>query len=103
MRDKNRIPKLLERLRIVWEKNPDLRLGQMMPPECKCDVFYEEDEPLMKYIEKTFDPPKVAESGKTWGHSILEKLYVDLGIADARKKLEEYEIIKTELSSMGKP
>jgi hypothetical protein len=57
----------------------------------------------MKYIEKTFDPPKVAEDGKTWGHSILEKLYVDLGIADARKKLEEYEIIKKVIDPMGKP
>jgi hypothetical protein len=30
MRDKNRIPIMLEKLRILWEKHPDLRLGQIV-------------------------------------------------------------------------
>ena len=30
MRDPKRIPKILDRLRIVWEKYPDLRLGQLI-------------------------------------------------------------------------
>jgi hypothetical protein len=33
----------------------------------------------------------------------LDTRYLDLEMTDARKRLEEYEIIKTELSSMGKP
>lgn len=33
----------------------------------------------------------------------LDTRYVDLGITDARKKLEGYETIKKELSSIGKP
>lgn len=30
MRDKNRIPKILQELQEVWVKNPDLRLGQIL-------------------------------------------------------------------------
>lgn len=33
----------------------------------------------------------------------LDTRYLDLEMTDARKRLEEYESIKTELSSMGKP
>jgi uncharacterized protein YihD (DUF1040 family) len=30
MRDPNRIPDVLEALRVYWEANPDLRLGQII-------------------------------------------------------------------------
>jgi uncharacterized protein YihD (DUF1040 family) len=30
MRDPNRIPRILEKLRLLWEKSPDLRLGQLV-------------------------------------------------------------------------
>lgn len=30
MRDPERIPEILNRLRTVWEKHPDLRLGQLI-------------------------------------------------------------------------
>ena len=30
MRDPERIPKILEKIRILWEKNPDWRLGQLL-------------------------------------------------------------------------
>jgi uncharacterized protein YihD (DUF1040 family) len=30
MRDKNRIPKIIKQLQVIWEQNPDLRLGQLI-------------------------------------------------------------------------
>lgn len=53
MRDPNRIPEILETLRQVWSKNPDLRLGQIIviatrPTEVCREVFYIEDSDLVK-------------------------------------------------------
>lgn len=55
-RPKSRIEPLLKRLQIVWEANPDMRLGQLI---CNAasdlgkngDPFYIEDEPLIKSLE----------------------------------------------------
>ncbi|EDP96474.1 hypothetical protein U8527_10190 [Kordia algicida OT-1] len=57
MRDKNRIPKILEKLEEVWEANPDFRLGQLLMvavrPENPCpEMFYVEDD---KLLEKLID------------------------------------------------
>ena len=70
MRDPKRIPKILERLRILWEKYPDLRLGQlignMFPregtgyPRIKfleaghAQQYYIEDEDLIKILESFY-------------------------------------------------
>jgi len=55
MREPKRIPKILQRLQNVWQKHPDLRLGQIiinaMKTECT-SLFYVEDECLIKLIEK---------------------------------------------------
>ena len=56
MRDPARIPVILERLRVVWEKSPDMRLGQLVSiglhwSEWGSDPFYIEDEFLMEGIE----------------------------------------------------
>ena len=53
MRDKNRIPKILNELERIWKANPDIRLGQLMviasKPENPCpSIFYIEDENLLK-------------------------------------------------------
>lgn len=55
MRDKNRIPKILEELEKVWKANPDFRLGQLLmaavQPKDPCpDMFYIEDEELLEKL-----------------------------------------------------
>ncbi len=66
MRDKNRIPEILNELERIWKSNPDLRLGQLIvvgakPKEPCPEVFYIEDENLLDGLLK-FD--KRAELNK---------------------------------------
>ncbi len=56
MRDKNRIPIILNELERIWNANPDLRLGQIIVVATKSkspcpEVFYIEDEDLLKGIQ----------------------------------------------------
>jgi len=52
MRDPKRIGPLLERLRRVWEANPDYRLGQMVANVTDDDTIYRvEDDVLILDIE----------------------------------------------------
>lgn len=59
MRDTNRIPRILEKLRIVWEKHPDMRLNQLMfgltvqlIEGNNPDAFYVEDDKFEKALDK---------------------------------------------------
>ena len=59
MRDKNRIKPLLEDIEKIWQKQPDLRLGQLLNSLAKVygdykqnDLFYFEDSDLERAIEK---------------------------------------------------
>ena len=54
MRDLKRIPVVLELVRKAWEKNPDLRLGQLIENACVFDPFYTEDEELAELIKETY-------------------------------------------------
>lgn len=55
MRDKDRIPKILERLSVVWKKHPDLRLGQLIGNVVAGNtMYYAEDEELIEAIEKFY-------------------------------------------------
>lgn len=52
MRDINRIPKILERLSVVWKKYPDLRLVQLIDNVITNSMaYYIEDEELIEKIE----------------------------------------------------
>ena len=55
MRDPKRIPEVLDELRKVWEKSPDLRLGQLIDnivTRTPCPLFYIEDEDLVERIKR---------------------------------------------------
>ena len=57
MRDPNRIPIILERIKKVWESNPDFRLGQLIcvftRPYSPCnEIFNIEQENLLLGIER---------------------------------------------------
>lgn len=57
MRDPERITRILEFLRVIWSRNPDLRLGQLL---LNCaypntdDIYYLEDDELLKRLEETY-------------------------------------------------
>ena len=54
MREKNRINRICEKLKKVWLKNQDLRLGQLMEDfifEPK-DMFYQEDDETELNLDK---------------------------------------------------
>ena len=59
MRDIARIPRTLEILEHYWLKVPDWRLGQLIENlkdfSGKPDLFYVEDDELIKIIEDFFD------------------------------------------------
>jgi hypothetical protein len=60
VRDPARIEPMLNLLRTVWELNPDLRLGQLLvnivrPKESCPEVFYVEDDEVVRRIGKYFD------------------------------------------------
>lgn len=58
MRDPNRIHKVLDYVRRVWERNPDLRLGQLivnLTSERFADLFYVEDEQLLDVLRRELD------------------------------------------------
>lgn len=57
MRDPARIEPVLDAIRRVWEQSPDLRLGQLLvnavnPPEPCPELFYIEDEKLVRKVEE---------------------------------------------------
>jgi len=58
MRDPARIVPMLDALRRVWEKNPDLRLGQIVSNAARShcawpDVFSIEDEDLLRGLNSS--------------------------------------------------
>lgn len=55
MRDINRIDKILDRLKVVWEENPDLRLGQLILNVVRDPtLYYVEDEALLDALEYNY-------------------------------------------------
>ena len=58
MRDPKRIPRMLILLWKIWEKHPDLRLGQIVSnvtPGPDPDPFYLEDEDFMEAYSDEFE------------------------------------------------
>lgn len=54
MRDPKRIPEILEKLRVIWERVPDWRLGQLINNVTyvsSVPAFYVEDEELIKDLD----------------------------------------------------
>ena len=55
MRSADRIPNILARLNKIWEKYPDLRLGQLLL-NCFSDplLYYIEDDKLIESLESYY-------------------------------------------------
>jgi hypothetical protein len=60
MRNPDRIPIILERLKKLWEKYPDMRLAQLIGNVYPCteytriDAYYTEDEEYISNMEKMY-------------------------------------------------
>ncbi len=59
MRDPTRIDKFCDTLKELWHRVPDWRFGQLMSnflgdvyAETKRDIFYIEDDEMLKHIQK---------------------------------------------------
>lgn len=72
MRDPKRIPKVLARIQAFWEKNPDLRLGQLVSNLAgNEDVFYVEDSKMERNLQnfQAMEAPEVQvpeQGGNEW-------------------------------------
>ena len=68
MRDPDRIPEMLELLRKVWQRHPDLRLGQLVFNAARMsdagieDVFSVEDGSLRKGLIRYLEMTKTQET-----------------------------------------
>lgn len=61
MRDPKRIPIAMDYIMHMWEKYPDLRLGQLISNAMhgsSVDLFYIEDDELVGRIQKQFKESK---------------------------------------------
>lgn len=55
MRDPKRIPKILKELQEIWEKNPDLRLGQLISnASIDRHLYFMEDVELLSNIKRVY-------------------------------------------------
>lgn len=56
MRDINRIDLILDRLKTLWKKHPDLRLGQLILNVLQDPaLYYVEDEQLIDLLEEFYE------------------------------------------------
>jgi uncharacterized protein YihD (DUF1040 family) len=56
MRDKKRIPKILKEVQTIWEKNPDLRLGQLILNAISDPaLYYVEDKDLIIQLKSCYE------------------------------------------------
>lgn len=51
MRSRERIPATLARLAVLWERYPDMRLGQLLLNAREHWSYYTEDDDLVKALE----------------------------------------------------
>ena len=63
MRDPKRIDAMLEVLRAIWTRHPDLRLGQIIMIAGEKSVFYCPDDEMLESLKK-FDPTGILEALK---------------------------------------
>ena len=60
MRDPNRIPQIINALKMYWEKHPDQRLGQILSNVNNVtedridDIFYMEDDQIIKGLNMLY-------------------------------------------------
>lgn len=55
MRDPDRIPVILAQIEQLWERYPDLRLGQLILNIFRDDFYHVEDEDLVRRLYDGYD------------------------------------------------
>lgn len=64
MRDPKRINRCLRRIKEVWSKYPDLRLGQLLiniTPDAR-SLYFVEDEDLVDLLEKFYNKEDIKDN-----------------------------------------
>ena len=87
MRDPKRIPKILKEIEKIWEKCPDMRLGQLIANVLDSpNLYYTEDDDLVKYMEFFYAPDEarirfiknyVAKGGFFYSDIMIKILWED--------------------------
>lgn len=102
MRDKERIPIILDEIRRIWEDNPDLRLGQIVTlasrPKNPCpEIFYIEDQDVLEGLESIGYNKK--ESFRQHERKPYWEIYPDI----IRINLDEltYELVELFIGTVG--
>jgi len=96
MRDPQRIEKILNYIRTIWEKNPDLRLGQLignLVGDCGPTLYYMEDNELVKALESMYQV-KTSEIDDFLASNDSNELYNDQRYLDLDFSLDE-EAVRT--------
>jgi uncharacterized protein YihD (DUF1040 family) len=63
MRDPSRIPIIIAALQEYWEKNPDMRLGQMVAVASDLrDPYYMEDDVIYRWLLKHYPKKNSAKA-----------------------------------------
>lgn len=70
MRNPNRIDSILNEIKRIWKKNPNLRLLQLLT-NIDCDPYYIEDEQLVEKLRNLYEKEKRTEENDgdypSWG------------------------------------
>lgn len=104
MRDPERIDGVLAAVREAWQRDPDLRLGQLMmiavKPELPCrEMFYIEDDALLRRLRNDVDVRDFASARRpdemlTLRRAVSEVLHYiwdPIGIAGTPQARDEYD------------
>lgn len=71
MRDKERIESTLKTIESIWNKYPDLRLGQLILNVCSDPVlYYIEDDKLIQELKDYYTNTNITEKEEFWEKSI---------------------------------
>ena len=71
MRDKERIESTLKTIKSIWNKYPDLRLGQLILNVCSdSTLYYIEDDRLVQKLKDYYTNTNITEEEEFWERSI---------------------------------
>lgn len=78
MRNQKRIPKILKRLKKLWEKHPDMRLAQLIGNVYPCtssdyiDPYHIEDDLFLQRMEMFYAKPRTFRMSGTKGRGMTD-------------------------------
>lgn len=93
MRDKNRISQVLYEIKRIWEKYPDMRLGQLIGNVLEGpSLYYVEDDGLVKALKDMYEGAKepIRFDEDAYIFDIIKKHPDELGFVLQAKDFKDY-------------